>query len=63
MNDRKRARLKAILILLKELRDEEAQDLKDTPDNIEQTITFSVITTCFLFMGQSLMLAGRLAYE
>ena len=37
MNDRKRARLGAICVLLAELRDEESQDLKDTPDNIENS--------------------------
>lgn len=35
MNDRKRKRIQAIIVLLQELCDEEAQDLTDTPDNIE----------------------------
>lgn len=42
MNDRKRTRLKAIGVLLKELRDEEKQDLKDTPDNIEYSAASDV---------------------
>ena len=37
MNDRKRSRIGAIIILLSELLAEERQDLKDTPDNIEDS--------------------------
>ena len=37
MNANKRKRLDAIIVLVEGLRDEEEQDLKDTPDNIEKS--------------------------
>ena len=37
MNANKRKRIGAIIVLVEGIRDEEAQDLIDTPDNIENS--------------------------